>query len=58
LQIEEPLAKLGISEISNEADIKTPSVFDDLFFKLSSTTSFASGSENFKLSRRSAALAE
>src|SRR2546422_7793143 len=49
LQFSEPLAKLGISGISKEADIKTPSVFDYLFFKLSSTTSFASGSSIFNL---------
>jgi hypothetical protein len=44
-QAKEPLAKLGISRIVKYADIKTPSVFDDLFFKPSSTTSFASSSK-------------
>ena len=31
-QPKEPLAKLGVSGITKEADLKTPSVLDDLFF--------------------------
>src|SRR2546422_6512603 len=46
-QFPEPLAKLRIAEITRQSDIKNLSVFDGLFFKLSSTTSFARGSPIF-----------
>src|SRR2546427_4014929 len=45
-QFSEPLAKLRIAETTRQSDIKNLSVFDGLFFKLSSTTSFARGSPN------------